>query len=80
MPSALTVTTGAQLPASARLSEEALGYALQASAANTGRAYRAAWADFVAWCMEVRRQALPAAPETVGDFRPSAPPPTRPPA
>jgi integrase len=65
-----TMQVPAHLPSVAiePLSKEALGYALQASAANTGRAYRVAWDDFAAWCREVGRQALPAAPETVGDF------------
>ncbi len=40
-------------------------YARAAHAANTRRAYRADWAAFTAWCQARRRDALPAAPETV---------------
>jgi integrase len=50
------------------LSAEAKDYAREASAANTRRAYRAAWQDFTAWCEEAGRSALPASPETVGTF------------
>lgn len=35
---------------------------------NTERAYRADWADFVAWCAEARRRALPATPRTVSEY------------
>jgi integrase len=45
-----------------------MDYAREASAANTRRAYRAAWQDFTTWCEEAGRLALPAAPETVGTF------------
>lgn len=50
------------------LSAEALDYARAATAANTARAYKAAWADFTGWCDAAGRAALPAAPETVGSF------------
>jgi integrase len=50
------------------LSEEAMDYAREASAQNTRRAYRAAWADFTGWCEAAGRPALPASPETVGTF------------
>lgn len=43
----------------------ACDYALKAKAANTVRAYRADWRDFVAWCEERGLQPLPASPETV---------------
>jgi integrase len=52
----------------APLSTEALDYAREASAQNSRRAYRAAWADFTAWCEAAGRPPLPAAPETVGTF------------
>src|SRR5215217_4773867 len=48
--------------------ERAAGYARAARADNTRRAYRAAWADFAAWCRERGLADLPAAPETVGAF------------
>ncbi|MFC7739346.1 site-specific integrase [Roseomonas sp. GCM10028921] len=35
---------------------------------DTRRAYRAAWADFTAWYEANGREALPAAPETVGTY------------
>ncbi len=35
---------------------------------NTRRAYRADWADFVAWCASQRRRALPATPATVAAY------------
>lgn len=56
------------LPAAGGMSVEARGFALASSAANTRRAYRAAWADFVAWCGEEGVHALPASPEAVGNF------------
>lgn len=59
-----------QLPALAPtpLSDAARGYARAASAANTRRAYRAAWADFANWCAAAGRDPLPATPEIVGSF------------
>jgi site-specific recombinase XerD len=36
--------------------------------ANTERAYRADWADFVQWCAQARRRALPASPRTVSEY------------
>ncbi|WP_198384229.1 site-specific integrase [Roseomonas sp. KE2513] len=50
------------------LSVEARAYALEASALNTRRAYRAAWADFTTWCDATGHPPLPAPPETVGTF------------
>lgn len=50
------------------LSAEAMDYARQASAPNTKRAYRAAWADFASWCGMTGLSPLPASPETVGTF------------
>ncbi|MFC7738582.1 tyrosine-type recombinase/integrase [Roseomonas sp. GCM10028921] len=42
--------------------------AREATSVNTRRAYRAAWADFTAWYEANGREALPAAPETVGTY------------
>jgi integrase len=57
------------LPAGApALSSEARDYAREASVANTRRAYRAAWQDFIAWCEAAGLPPLPAVPETVGTF------------
>jgi integrase len=50
------------------LSNTARGYASEASAGNTRRAYRAAWADFLDWCAAGGHAPLPAAPEVVGSF------------
>ena len=50
------------------LSGSARAYASAAAAENTKRAYRAAWADFTSWCEAEGLEALPAAPETVGNF------------
>ena len=50
------------------LSGTARAYAGAAAAENTKRAYRAAWADFTGWCEAEGLAALPAAPETVGNF------------
>jgi len=46
--------------------ERARDYARQARAANTRRAYRADWADFVAWCTARGASSLPSTPRTVG--------------
>ena len=48
--------------------ERARGYADEATAANTRRAYRADWRDFSAWCAQNHRAALPALPETVAVY------------
>ncbi len=45
--------------------ERAHHYARESRAANTRRAYRSDWADFITWCQAHGRSALPAAPETV---------------
>jgi site-specific recombinase XerD len=50
------------------LGARAHAYLHQAKAANTRRAYRADWADFVAWCAKYRRQPLPALPDTVAYY------------
>lgn len=50
------------------LSAEARDYARAATAANTVRAYKAAWADFTGWCDAAGRAALLAAPQTVGSY------------
>lgn len=55
----------------ARLEEvgaRAGAFVQQAKAANTRRAYRADWRDFVAWCEKYRRDALPASPDTVAYY------------
>lgn len=49
----------------AELSEQAREYVAQAKSENTLRAYRSDWADFLTWCDEHQRQALPATPEAV---------------
>lgn len=69
MPAAL-VPAPDHLPGAAIMpvSEAARGYMREAAAANTRRAYRAAWADFTAWCDAAGHAALPAAPETVGSY------------
>jgi integrase len=46
----------------------AQSYASASSAANTRRAYRADWADFVAWCEQVGQNALPASSLAVADY------------
>ncbi len=48
--------------------EKASEYLHQAKAPNTRRAYRADWADFVAWCKKYRRVPLPALPDTVAYY------------
>jgi len=50
------------------LSTEAIAFAAESSAANTRRAYRADWSDFVDWCVEHGRDALPAVPASVADY------------
>ena len=56
-----------QLPASlVATAEKATAYAAKASAANTLRAYNAAWADFTAWCATNEVSALPATEAVVG--------------
>src|SRR5262245_8719499 len=50
------------------LGARAHAYLHQAKAANTRRAYRSDWADFVAWCAKYRRQPLPAHPDTVAYY------------
>lgn len=52
----------------APLAERATAYAAAATSENTRRAYRAAWADFAAWCQERQLEALPASEATVGLF------------
>src|SRR5262249_40067772 len=48
--------------------EKASEYLHQAKAPNTRKAYRADWADFVAWCKRYRREPLPARPDTVAYY------------
>src|SRR5438034_1520086 len=44
------------------------GYAANAKAANTWRAYRTDLQDFAGWCDMSKLQALPAQPETVAAY------------
>jgi integrase len=48
--------------------QKASEYVQQAKAPNTRKAYRADWADFVAWCKRYRRDPLPARPDTVAYY------------
>jgi site-specific recombinase XerD len=48
--------------------EAAQGYASQAKAENTLRAYKNDWADFTAYCAERSLSSLPAEPETVAVY------------
>jgi hypothetical protein len=48
--------------------QKASEYLRQAKAPNTRKAYRADWADFVAWCKKYRRAPLPARPDTVAYY------------
>lgn len=48
--------------------ERAAGYARQARADNTRRAYGAAWSDFTAWCAQHDLVPLPALPPVVGCY------------
>lgn len=50
----------------ATIAEQATAYAEAATADNTRRAYRAAWADFTGWCAERHLCPLPAEESTVG--------------
>jgi integrase len=43
-------------------------YAAAAVSASTRRAYKGHWADFQEWCDMARAHALPALPQTVGDY------------
>ncbi|MEI7601933.1 MAG: site-specific integrase [Aestuariivirga sp.] len=60
----LPVTTPST--AIATIAEQATAYAEAATADNTRRAYRAAWADFIGWCAERQLCPLPATEVTVG--------------
>jgi integrase len=48
--------------------QRASQYVHQAKAPNTRKAYRADWADFVAWCQKYRTDPLPARPDTVAYY------------
>src|SRR5262245_44145010 len=48
--------------------QKASEYLRQAKAPNTRKAYRADWADFLAWCKTYRRVPLPAEPDTVAYY------------
>ena len=58
----------AGVPATSYLSPRVRQYADHAKAANTWRAYRIDWDDFVGWCELHRCAPLPAAPETVAEY------------
>jgi integrase len=67
----VTIASVSSSPLSAEVPDflaAAKDYAREASAANTRRAYRAAWENFTAWCEATGRPSLPASPETVGLF------------
>ncbi|MDX1418401.1 MAG: site-specific integrase [Rubricoccaceae bacterium] len=59
------VPPGALTAPLAQDAEAARAFADAARAPNTLRAYRADWADFLAWCADRRVQPLPATTETV---------------
>jgi site-specific recombinase XerD len=50
------------------LSDRAIARVTASVAENTRRAYRADWTDFAAWCEECGRSALPATPQTLGEY------------
>jgi site-specific recombinase XerD len=52
----------------ARIIDQAKAYADQSKAANTVRAYRSDWGEFVLWCDSHRLTSLPAAVETVAIY------------
>ena len=54
------------VPDLSKTAEQAAGYARQAKAANTRRAYLIAWTDFSAWCEARDLVAMPADPAGVG--------------
>ena len=56
----LIPTQGAPLAA---YRDDVLAFAAASSAANTRRAYRAAWESFCVWCEAHAVTALPASPE-----------------
>ena len=58
----------AGVPATSSLPPRVRQYADHAKAANTRRAYRIDWDDFVGWCELHRCGPLPAAPETVAEY------------
>ena len=58
----------AALPAPGQAAVDARGYAKQALAPATRRAYRADLAHFSDWCRAQRWKALPAAPEAVAAY------------
>ena len=65
----LAKLTEAELPAEmADMVERAAGYADQARAPNTLRAYAADWRDFAAWCDTQELRALPTTTWTVGIY------------
>jgi site-specific recombinase XerD len=58
----------AGVPATSSLPPRVRQYADHAKAANTRRAYRIDWDDFVGWCKLHRCAPLLAAPETVAEY------------
>lgn len=68
MPADLVLVADRSLTVSdlSKTAEQAAGYARQARAANTRRAYAIAWADFSTWCEARDLVALPADPAVVG--------------
>ncbi len=59
-----TLSAGQQARVQA-LVEKARAFQSRSKSANTRRAYRADWADFVVWCDHHGLAALPTAPETI---------------
>jgi integrase len=55
-------------PDLADLGERAAAFARASRSTATERAYRADWADFLAWCESVGRTPLPAEPITIGAY------------
>jgi site-specific recombinase XerD len=68
IPPAITESPAETLSRLEEVGQKASEYLHQAKAPNTRRAYRADWADFLAWCKQYRRTPLPAWPETVAYY------------
>jgi hypothetical protein len=62
---ALTDSSAETLSRLEEMGQRASEYVHQAKAPNTRKAYRADWADFLAWCQQYRQDPLPARPDTV---------------
>lgn len=64
----LTSLPGVTERALAELRDDVLAFAESSQAANTRRAYRAAWAAFCRWCQIHSQESLPASPQTVAAY------------